>query len=97
MWSRNGREIFYAGAENQIMVAEYEVTGNSFVARKSREWSRVQILSPGFVNFDLAPDGKRFAVFLNPEAKEETKGTVHATFLLNFFDELRRRAPVARK
>jgi hypothetical protein len=34
--------------------------------------------------------------FLNPEAKEEAKGTVHATFLLNFFDELRRRAPAAR-
>jgi hypothetical protein len=47
-------------------------------------------------NLDLAPDGKRFAVFLRQEASGEQKGSVHVTVLLNFFDELRRRAPASK-
>ncbi len=43
-----------------------------------------------FSPMDLAPDGQRFAV-LPSEVAEEGKGSVHATFLLNFFDELHRR------
>jgi hypothetical protein len=43
--------------------------------------------------FALAPDGKRFAVIPMPEATAEDKGPAHVTFLLNFFDELRRRVP----
>lgn len=95
-WSRNAREIFYGGPGNRIMVAEYQVSGDSFRARKPRQWLPAQILTTGFVSFDLAPDGKRVAVFLNAEPPAETKGTVHVTFLLNFFDDLRRRAPVQR-
>jgi len=45
---------------------------------------------------DLAPDGKRFAVFPLPEANGEGKGFVHVTFLFNFFDELRRRVPMVK-
>ena len=44
-------------------------------------------------NLDLAPDGKRFAVFPRAEASDEKQGNVHVTFLLNFFDEVRRRIP----
>jgi len=57
--------------------------------------SNTQILGPVATtwNVDLAPDGKRFAVIPRPEATSEQKGSVHATFLLNFFDELRRRVP----
>ena len=41
---------------------------------------------------DLAPDGKRFAI-LPQDAATNEPGSVHATFLLNFFDELHRRLP----
>ena len=47
----------------------------------------------GILNYDLAPDGKRFGIFPELQAPVEEKGDVHVTFLLNFFDELRRRAP----
>jgi hypothetical protein len=40
----------------------------------------------------LAPDGKRFAIFPELKAPAEEKRDVHMTFLLNFSDELRRRA-----
>jgi hypothetical protein len=44
--------------------------------------------------FDLASDGNRFAV-VQTDASEQ-KGPQYVTFLLNFFDELRRRAPVGK-
>jgi hypothetical protein len=44
--------------------------------------------------FDLAPDGKRFIV-VQTEAPEQ-KGPQKVTLLLNFFDELRRRAPIGK-
>jgi serine/threonine-protein kinase len=97
MWSRTGHEIFYLGpTSNRIMVADYDTAGDSYIARKPRLWSSAQILSPGFVNADLAPNGKRFAAFPDLEATAAAKETVHVTFLLNFFDELRRRAPAAK-
>ena len=84
IWSRNGRELFYLGPENRIMVSEFVVSGNSFVASKPRVWSGQQLFSAGFTNFDLAPDGKRFAILPAPG----TRADVRVTVLLNFFDEL---------
>jgi hypothetical protein len=39
---------------------------------------------------DLAPDGKRFAVLV-PANAESQKPPTHVNFLLNIFDELRRK------
>ena len=50
----------------------------------------------GFVQgrrYDLSPDGKRLLVPYVPAAAEEQKSNVHVTFLLNFFDELKRKMP----
>lgn len=91
-WSHGGRQIFYQAPGNRIMVADYDLAGDSIVPRKPRLWSPTQLFDPGYLNLDIAPDGKRFAVFLPPPARTEKEGAVHVTFLLNFFDELRRRA-----
>jgi len=77
-------------------VVDYTVNGDSFVPGKPRLWSDKQIFYAGMSNLDLAPDGKRFAVFPMPEAAGPEKGSVHVTFLLNFLDELRRRIPASR-
>jgi Tol biopolymer transport system component/predicted Ser/Thr protein kinase len=94
-WSRDGRELYYEGGDNRIMVVDYTAKGDSFAAGKPRVWSDAQIRPPavGSSPLDLAPDGKRFAVFPMSGAAAEDKGSVHVTFLLNFFDELRRRVP----
>jgi len=97
-WSPNGRELFYRGYDNRIWVTDYTAAGGSFSSNKPRVWSDRQIRRVGnYLNFALAPDGKRFAVFPLPEATAEEKGAGHVTFLLNFFDELRRRVPAGRK
>jgi hypothetical protein len=89
-WSRKGQELFYPTPEG-IMAVSYSVKGDEFVAGKPRLWAAKKDL--GFA-FDAAPDGKRLAVLLNEESNQkDLKGPTQVTFLLNFFDELRRRAP----
>jgi Tol biopolymer transport system component len=96
-WSRAGRELFFLGGDDRIMAADYTAAGDSFSADKPRVWSDKQILRRGTrQNFDMAPDGQRAAVFPRPEA-QESKGSLHATFLLNFTQEIRRRLDVAGK
>ncbi len=98
VWSRNGRELFFENLDNRIMVTDYTAAGESFVVRKPRPWSDKQLQAVGGpLNYDLAPDGKRFAIFPKLNAPAEEKEAVHITFLLNFFDELRRRAPIGNK
>jgi len=59
-----------------------------------RLWSEHRLhLSANFKNYDLAPDGKRFAIEESPGAAEQ-RTTTHVNLLLSFFDEVMRRAPV---
>lgn len=92
VWSRNGRQLFYRTLDNRIMVVTYEAMGNSFVADKPGQWSEKRF-TEGFHNFDLAPDGRRFAVLVPPEGTVGQKASTQLTVLLNFFDELRCRVP----
>jgi serine/threonine-protein kinase len=92
VFSRNGRELFYRAPGGQIMVAAYKITGGSFVADKPVLWSEARTV--GFTGFDLAPDGKRFAIVTAAEGREGAQPRAQVTFLFNFFDELRRKVPV---
>ena len=96
-WSRDGR-LFYETLDNHILTAEWSSRGDSFQVSKPRLWSNKELFLPeGASNFTLAPDSKRIAALMPPEAMTGTNGSVHVTFLLNFFDELRRRVPVSGK
>jgi len=96
IWAPQSRELFFQNPDHRIMVMDYQVQNGSFEGGKPRLWSdqRVRDLG-GIPNYDLSPDGKRFAIFPELKPATEEKGNVHVTFLLNFFDELRRRAPPA--
>ena len=96
VWSRNRSELFYVNSDNRIMVVRYTANDQSFVPEKPRLWSPALLFRPtnnALWNLDLAPDGRRFVVLAPPEFRSEEPTTVHATILLNFFDELRRRLP----
>jgi serine/threonine-protein kinase len=94
VWSPNGRELFYEGEDDRIMVATYAAKGGLFAADKPRRLSDTQLIDlTSAWSFDLAPDGKHFVILPRPDGGEERKGSVHVTFLLNFFDELKRRIP----
>jgi hypothetical protein len=44
-------------------------------------------------NVDLASDGKRIVALMPVETAEAQKTQSHVTFLENFFDDVRRKAP----
>jgi hypothetical protein len=46
---------------------------------------------------DLTPDGKRVAAMMPVETPEVQRAQNHVVLLINFCDELRRRAPVGGK
>ena len=93
-WSRTRHELFYGSPDGHIMVTPYTVDGDSFRAEKSRLWSDARYVTRSRRrSFDLHPDGDRFA--LAKAVDTPTAATHdHVTFILNFFDELRRIAPV---
>jgi Tol biopolymer transport system component len=95
-WSRNGHELFFRQnrPENQLMVASYQVRGDLFVSDRPRVWydKRIERFS-STSSYDLAPDGKRIVALMRADDPQESQG--HVVFLLNFFDELRRRAPLS--
>jgi Tol biopolymer transport system component len=97
-WSRNGHDLFFRTEDSQIMVAGYIVKGDSFVADKPRVWSEKKIANVGLLaNYDLAPDGKRIVALMPAEKAEGQKAENHLIFLMNFFDEVRRRTATQAK
>jgi serine/threonine-protein kinase len=95
VWSRNGQELFFEDFDSsKIMVASYRRIGDSFVAAKPQVWSEKRLLDLGILSsYDVAPDGRRFAVVLYADGTAEQKPITNLTFLQNFFDELQRRVP----
>jgi hypothetical protein len=85
--------LFFLGGDDRIMVVSYTIDGGSFVASAPRPWAPTPVLRDGVLqNFDVTPDGKRVVAYPRPtETRPEV--SLHATFLLNFFDEVRRRIP----
>ncbi len=95
-WSPNGRELFYRTTDSKIMVVTYTASGDSFHADKPQLWSPGQFTERGATrNFDLHPDGKRFAVLKAP-GTEQAAAMNKVSFVFNFFDELRRRVPTGK-
>jgi Tol biopolymer transport system component len=91
VWSGNGHELFFRGADNRIMVIAYKTTADSFVPDRPRVWSEKRLGNfSRYNNYDLAPDGKRVAVLIPAETSEAQQAQNHMTFLLNFADELQR-------
>jgi hypothetical protein len=62
------------------------------VASKPRQWSDHELISPtGDPSYDISPDGKTIVALVPSTLPSGEQATVKATFLVNFFEELRRR------
>ena len=94
-WSRDGKNLFFETLDGRIAAAGYAAKGETFLSTKPVVWSDKQIFAPTTdENFDVAPDGRKIAAMM--QLAGDSGGSVHVTFLLNFFDELRRRVPVSK-
>ena len=94
-WSPKGKELLFR-VDQQVMVAEYSATKDgSFNVSAPRRWSETRLtdLGSNVRNFDVHPDGQRVLAVISPQADAARTEVVYVS---NFFDELRRRAPVKR-
>jgi serine/threonine protein kinase len=88
-WS--GHDLLYQSGD-QIMAVSYTVKGDLFEPEKPRVW----IAKFGGTQWDLARDGKRIAVITPADSAGAAKQDHEVVFLENFFDLLRRRAPIGK-
>ncbi|MBI4891708.1 MAG: serine/threonine-protein kinase [Acidobacteria bacterium] len=97
-WSRDGRHLFFFGLGNgRINYAPVSMKGEVFSADKQMQWSPVPVVrQTNVITFDLAPDGKRVLALPAQETEAGEDKAPPVTVLLNFFDELKRRAPPIR-
>jgi serine/threonine-protein kinase len=97
-WSRARHELFFETPDQHLIVASYAVDGDSFRADKPRVWSERRFMPAlrNYRGFDLHPDGERFALGTVPDALSADK-LDKVVFIFNFFDELRRIAPVTKR
>ncbi len=89
-WSRNGRKLFYRGGDKMMSVSVQ--TKPTFSAGKPEvlfEGSYLSSsLSPGFLYWDVTPDGQRFLMI-----KEDRKEPGRINVVLNWAEELKRLVP----
>jgi serine/threonine-protein kinase len=93
MWSRMRSELFYrATSDSTIMVAPYRLEAETFNVARPTLWSPTAVETRGpFRNFDVHPDGARFAVMTAAAGQRKRD---HVTLVLDFADEVRRMVPV---
>jgi serine/threonine-protein kinase len=95
VWNPNGRELFYRSG-NKMMVVEI-ATQPSFAAGKPRMLFEGPYAPPPvpLANYDVSPDGQRF-LMLKPVEQEQAAPT-QINVVLNWFEELKQKAPVGKK
>ena len=91
-WPRAGQDLFYRSAD-QIMAVSYTSKDGTFLAGNPRPWMGEPA---GSLEWNLAPDAKRILVLMPKEAVDTPTQEHEVVFLLNFLDELRRRAPLGK-
>ncbi|MFN0101641.1 MAG: hypothetical protein ACKV2U_06055, partial [Bryobacteraceae bacterium] len=92
-WSRDGRDLLYQALDGRVMATGYVAKGDTFAAGNPRVWAEVRLRDlAGNQSYDIAPDGKRLAAIVADDGEAEKLPT-SLTFLMNFTDELRRKAP----
>jgi len=93
-WSRTGSELFFwgIGRKGALMVASYRARGDRFRPDEPRVYSKTIVGFGSTRSYDPGPDEKQVVGLAAADSAQGAHDRV--VFLLNFFDELRRRVPV---
>jgi len=96
VWNPNGRELFYRSGDK--MMAVDVATQPTFAAGKSRMLFEGHYLpTPNyFQNYDVSSDGQRF-LMLKPVEQAQAAPAQTINVVLNWFEELKQKAPVGTK
>jgi eukaryotic-like serine/threonine-protein kinase len=95
VWNPHGHELFYRSG-NKMMAVDI-ATQPGFSAGKPRVLfeGRYEPTPATFPNYDVSPDGQRF-LMLKP-SEQEAAAAMQINVVLNWFEELKRRVPTAKK
>ena len=89
-------ELLVMDDDDHIMAVNYTSQVDTFSAGIPRVWSPTQVRRMGVQqSFEVSADGDAWRCSRGRLSKKPA-GTLHATFLLNFFDEVRRRVPTGK-
>jgi serine/threonine-protein kinase len=91
-WSPNGRELLYRTDGNRVMVVSYTIAGDSFTVSEPRPWSQLTLADTGVLpNFAVDASGERILALM-PAPPQNPQSPDHVTVILNFDEQVRRRA-----
>jgi eukaryotic-like serine/threonine-protein kinase len=94
-WARNGRELFYLDATNQMMAVPVQ-TSPAFSAGNPARVFETRYLTPNNGRtYDVSADGQRFLMIKGSD-NDRASGTPPANIVvvLNWLEELKQRVPV---
>ncbi len=77
-WRRDGREIYFVGADSKMMAVDVKASGTSLEIGRPRELfqTRMVVTTPYTHGFDVSGDGQRFLVNRSDEAEAASPLTV---------------------
>ena len=98
VWGAGGRELFYRHSGNLLAVRIEETETSLNVGAPAVVFDDPFRLDTGgaqggMANYDISPDGKRFVFVEEPRPANAVAPVTHLQVVLNWFDELKRRAP----
>ena len=88
-WAPDGREIFYR-KDKKVMRVAVTTSAGDFSAARPELLFEGDYFEGDYKDWDVAPDGKRFLMIKDEAAESAPK---HLNLVLNWFEELKARAP----
>jgi len=92
IWGPNGRELFYTDDRNRLVSVNVSAATPFAFGKASVVFDLADTLLAVYRNYDIAPDGSRFAL-IKPERQRDS---THFLIVENWFEELKQRVPVGR-
>jgi eukaryotic-like serine/threonine-protein kinase len=94
LWSRDGRELFFASPDGRQMSAVALQSATTLVAGRPQVLFELAMLVQAGGNrpYDIGPDG-RFVIIRNAQADSDTAAASNLIVVQNWFEELKARVP----
>ena len=94
IWNPADRELFYQveaerDGDVRLMAVQYGIDGDQFLPEKPSELFRSPFAMGPRAEYDVSPDGERFVML-----RRENTNRTPLTFVVNWFDELKRLVPI---
>lgn len=92
VWSADGHQLFYMGLDGRIMIVDATISPQQVTFSKPAVWTEARITSTSNPRpYTVSPNGTWIAALMSMDGTPDRVNN-EVVFLLNFFDDVRRRA-----